>query len=88
MFRVEWIQGALDDMIRLWVDADSAMRQEITRASHELDQALRIDPVGASESREENERVVFSYPLAAIIEIDPAKGIVWVLSVWNFHRRK
>jgi hypothetical protein len=34
MFRVLWIQGALDDMATLWIDADSPTRADITRAAN------------------------------------------------------
>lgn len=87
MFRVEWIQDALDDMMRIWMAANSTCRQEITRASNQLDAVLKHDPVGNSESRREDERVLFIYPLAATIEIDVAKRVVWVLNVWCFRRR-
>ena len=44
MFRVDWLQTALDELARLWTNADSVLRQSLTSASHEIDQRLRADP--------------------------------------------
>ena len=87
MFRVEWIQAALDDLARIWVQADSDLRQAITTATHTLDQELRTDPDRQGESRGEDERVLFAYPLAAQVEVDLRRRIVWVLHGWRFRRR-
>jgi hypothetical protein len=70
MFRVEWLQRALEDLATIWMQADSALRQDITAATEALDQELQADPFRNSEAREEEERVLFAYPLAAQIEID------------------
>jgi uncharacterized protein YfaQ (DUF2300 family) len=66
MFRVEWIQAALDDVANLWLQGDSTLRQAITAAARVLEQELQTDPFRQSESRQEVERVLFAYyPLAA-----------------------
>jgi hypothetical protein len=88
MFRVEWLQEALDELTRIWLDADPSARKAITAATHTLDQELRFDPYRQSESRENDERVIFVYPLAAHIEIDLHQRIVWVLHVWRYRRRQ
>jgi hypothetical protein len=67
MFRVEWLQEALDELTNLWLQADSSLRQAITAATHALDQELCVDPYRGSESREDEERVLFAYPLAVQI---------------------
>jgi hypothetical protein len=87
MFRVEWLQGALDDLMNIWMPADSALRQAITAATHTIDQELQADPFRQSEDRGDNERVLFVYPLGLTIEVDVANRIVWVLEVWRFRRR-
>jgi hypothetical protein len=87
MFRVEWIQAALDDVANLWMQADSVSRQAITSAANTLEQELQTDPYRQSESREDGERVLFAYPLGAQIEIDTPRRIVWILHVWRFRRR-
>jgi hypothetical protein len=84
MFRVEWIQSALDDLMDLWISADTALRQAITAASHQIDQQLRADPFQASEGREADERVLFVDPLGVTIEVDQTNRVVWVLDVWCY----
>ncbi len=64
MFRVEWIQEALDELMLIWMQADAALREAITRATNAIDQELRSDPYRQSESRGDEERVLFVYPLA------------------------
>jgi len=87
MFRVEWIQDALNELAAIWMLADSRLRQAITAATHALDQQLQSDPLQNSESRDEGERVAFSYPLGVQIEVDTEQRIVWVLNVWRYRRR-
>jgi hypothetical protein len=40
MFRVEWLQTAVDEPARLWIQADSALRLALTAANHQIDQRL------------------------------------------------
>jgi hypothetical protein len=87
MFRVEWIQQALDELTSIWMQADSSMRQAITVATHSIDTELQVNPYRSSESRDDEERVLFVYPLAVQIEVDLQQRIVWVLHVWRFRRR-
>jgi hypothetical protein len=49
MFRVEWLQEALDALAAIWVSADAATRQAITTASHVVEQRLRADPPNEGE---------------------------------------
>ncbi len=87
MFRVVWLQEALDDLAAVWVEAASALREAITTATSALDQELAADPYRNSESREDGTRILFAYPLALQIEVDPAQRVVWVLHAWRFRRR-
>jgi hypothetical protein len=41
MFQVEWLQSALDELAAIWMQADSALRQAITVATHQIDQLLQ-----------------------------------------------
>jgi hypothetical protein len=84
---VEWLQAALDELAEIWMHADPAARREITTAAHILDQELSDDPFRQSESRDDGVRVMFVYPLAVLIEVDPQRGIVWIIHVWRFRRR-
>lgn len=87
MYRVEWIQLATDELANLWTGGDSALRHAITAATHALDQQLAADPFRGSESRGDEDRVLFVYPFGVQIEVDAQKQIVWVLHVWRFRRR-
>ena len=87
MFRVEWLPEALDDLTNLWLQADPSFRKAITAVTHVIDVELQDDPYRQTESREEDERVLFAYPLAVQFEIDSQRRIVWVLHAWRFRRR-
>ena len=86
MFHVQWIQDALDDLARIWMAADSAMRGAVTAATNIVDQELQRDPFRSSESRNDEERVLFVYPIAIQFEVDLQQRRVWVLHVWRFRR--
>jgi hypothetical protein len=89
MFRVQWLQEALDELAAIWTQGDSELRQAITAAAHALDLELAANPYRESESREgeSEDRVLFVYPLGVQIEIDLPKRMVWVIHVWRFRRR-
>jgi hypothetical protein len=87
MFRVEWLQEAVDELASIWIGANTNLRQKITVAANILDQELQADPFRQSESRHDEDRVLFAYPLAVQFEIELQKRIVWVLHVWRFRRR-
>lgn len=83
MFRVEWIQTAIDELAVLWMLADSATRLSINQASDLIDPTLEDDPLDVGESRlGDHDRLMFVPPLVVHFEVDVANNIVWVLSVW------
>jgi hypothetical protein len=86
MFRVEWLPEAVEELTRIWTEADSTWRQAVNAATQALDEELRMDPFRRSESREDQRRVLFEYPLAARVRVDLQQRIVWVLHVWRFRR--
>jgi hypothetical protein len=88
MFRVEWIQTALDELTDIWTQANSAERKAITAASHEIDQRLRRDPNNEGESRSGGERILFVPPLSAIFQLEADGRTVTVLRVRRLPRRK
>jgi hypothetical protein len=87
MFRVEWVQEAVDELAELWLEANSTSRQTITEATHALDQELQADPFRQSESREGDVRILFASPLAILFEVDPDQRLVWILHVWMFRSK-
>lgn len=64
MYTVVWSNSALNDVARLWTNADSASRSQITTATDEIDARLRRDPLHEGESRSENRRILIAPPLA------------------------
>jgi plasmid stabilization system protein ParE len=87
MFRVRWERRALDELTRLWTQADSATRQAITTASHTIDQRLRQNPQQEGESRPRGRRIAFIPPLAVVFRVEADGQTVSVLQIRLFRRR-
>ncbi len=88
MYRVEWLQSALDELAALWALADSALRQAITAASHQIDQQLQHDPDQQGESRPNGRRILFVPPLGVAYRVEAHRSTVVVLHVWQFRQGK
>ena len=88
MFRVRWEETALNELTSLWLGADSMMRQAITAATHRIDQQLRDDPLGKSESRPGGRRILFAAPLGLTFRLEGDGSTVSVLRVWLFRKHK
>jgi hypothetical protein len=86
-FEVVWTQTALDNLATAWTRADSAMRQDLTRATREIDRLLQSDPHNQGESRASNRRITFQPPLGVIFEVDSNRPVVRVLFAWSIRRR-
>jgi hypothetical protein len=87
MFRVEWLQLALDDLASVWVQADSTLRQTISTATNLIDSRLRTAPDQQGESRADGERILFIPPLGISFEVDSQQHLVNILHVWAFRQR-
>jgi len=87
MFLVEWLQSVLDELARLWTEADSALRKAITAASHEIDQRLQRDPHNEGESRSMGRRIMFVAPLAVTFRIEPDGKTITIVDVRLFRPR-
>ena len=87
MSRVEWSQSALNELASVWMQADSAMRQAITAATNALDHQLQNDPEQQGESRNDTERILFTFPLGVGFEIDTQRDTVTIRHVWSFRKR-
>jgi hypothetical protein len=85
MFRVVWLQSALDELTLIWIGADSPTRQAVTAATNAIDQALAVNPEEQGESREEGERILISFPLGVLFDI--SGNTVHVLHVWLIQQR-
>ena len=88
MYRVEWLDAALDELARLWVQADANLRQALTNASRRIDQRLERDPLNEGESRSNGRRITFVPPLAVTFRVDVATRTVTVVEIVLFQPRK
>ena len=84
MFTVSWKKSALNELIALWVAADSEQRKAITEATNEIDRELKSDPRSKGESRPKNRRIFFAPPLAILFRVVPNQAKVQVLQVWQY----
>jgi hypothetical protein len=87
MFTVRWTQVALNQLTALWTQANTAMRQAITAATHQIVHQLSQAPGTQGESREGNERIMFVLPLGIRFAVDSQNARVRVLYVWSCRRR-
>jgi hypothetical protein len=87
VYRVQWLQSAMDRLSAIWIDADASLRATITQATHEIDRELRTDPVNLGESRSEKSRIVFAAPLAVLFRVDVGDRVAVVERVWLLRRR-
>ena len=78
-FRVVWRRRAKQQLANVWLNA--ADRAEVTAAAYRMENGLRRDPLGMSESRGGNFRMVFDGPLAILYEVDAPANRVRVISV-------
>ncbi len=83
MHEIIWRQSALDELARLWIDADSLARESISRAALEIDSLLTETPSNVGESRSDNRRIEFVPPLGFIFEIRSAVRQVFIIHVWS-----
>lgn len=86
MFRVDWLQSALDELAALWTTADSNRRAAITAATEAIEQRLKRDASGEGESRSAGRRITFAAPLAVTFQIEPDGITATVLHVRLFAR--
>ena len=81
-----WQPTARDELAVLWMAADSAVREGITVAANRVDDELRQHPENKGESRPNNQRIFFVFPLAIRFRIDTPRSIVYVTHVWTYRR--
>ena len=87
MYRVIWLQSAIDELTTFWLQADSATRKKITAASHEADRLLSDDPIARSGSRPSGRRVAIFAPLTMTLRVDANAGTVTIVQVHVFGKR-
>ena len=88
MFRLDWLQPALDELTNIWLQADTSLRLAITRATHEIERRLLTNPSNEGESRAQGQRLTFVQPLAVTFQIEADGRTVTVLHVRLFRPRQ
>lgn len=88
MFRVDWLQSALDELTTLWTSADSDDRVAITAATHVIERRLKANAPNEGESRPGGRRIIFAAPLAVTFRIEPDRITATVMHVRLFRRRR
>lgn len=86
-FWIRWAKAAVNELTDLWLQADSNMRQRITKAADQVDRELIRDPIGKSESRANGRRIAFFPPLGVTFRIEADGKTVTLLHVWLFRKR-
>jgi hypothetical protein len=87
MFRVEWLESALNDLAAVWMMSAPAQREAITAASHAIDLQLSVNPQDRGESRPHGRRIDFFPPLGVTYKVEFLTQIVSIIHVWQFHQR-
>ena len=42
MYGVEWVESAVEELAKIWADADSTLRQAVTSATYQIDQFYEV----------------------------------------------
>jgi hypothetical protein len=75
------------ELAALWQAAGPAGREEALRAVTAINEQLTTAPYERSESRENDERVIFVLPVGARFEVHEALSRVNVLAIWYVRPR-
>lgn len=86
MYNVEWLLSTVGELADLWNRADSTLQDSIGRAADLLDEQLRVDPFAQSESRPDDDRVCFEFPLGITFRLEPDGRTITILRVWLVHK--
>lgn len=86
-YRVEWLHGALNELAEVWTKMPSSERKAITAAADAIDKQLSINPLQVGESRSDDLRIHFQFPLGISFEVDTTNQSVQVAHVWRYKRR-
>jgi hypothetical protein len=83
-WRLEWLQIALDEVIAIWRGAAGTRLALLEWAIADFNYRLIRDPENEGESRPQDQRLVFSWPLALLFEVFPDTRRVRIHHVWAY----
>ena len=79
-FTVTWSRTAEETLTELWLG--SRVASQITAASDRLDRDLTAHPLAIGESRTDDLRIAFHYPIAITFAVDQIDRKVLIVDVW------
>jgi hypothetical protein len=83
MFRIIWAPASRAELATIWNTAQSSDDQLLIWAVSDLVFRLERNPRNEGESRPNNMRITFSWPLAIWFEVlDP--DTVWIYHIWRY----
>jgi hypothetical protein len=82
MYHVEWLQTPLNELAKVWIQPDPALRKAVTRATQAIDLRLQNNPMNEGESRSGEEHFLIELPLGITYEIHEEQMQVWVTHIW------
>ena len=77
--RPVWSSAADNELTEHWLNANSALRAEINRAVHDLEELLSVYAPTVGESRDANRRIIFVGPLHFIYQVFEQDRVAKVL---------
>jgi hypothetical protein len=83
MFQVIWAQAARAELAAIWNAALESDDQLLIWAVSDLVFRLQRRPESEGESRYQNMRITFSWPLAIWFEVISA-DTVWIYHIWRY----
>ena len=83
MFTVTWTQSASDQLADAWMNADSPLRDEITKYMQKLDRHLRANADRLGESRDPGVRILTDVPLGIEFQVSAPDRLVTVVRAWG-----
>jgi plasmid stabilization system protein ParE len=84
-YTVEWLPEAEAQLTTAWLA--SADRNAVTAAARRVDLDLAKDPFAVGESREENVRIGFEFPLRYLYRVHAGRAQVQVFSLSLYAKR-
>ncbi|MGL4512890.1 MAG: hypothetical protein ACRCT8_07340 [Lacipirellulaceae bacterium] len=81
-YPVYWASIAESQLARIWLG--SRHRGRVTDAANAVDTQLSQDPTSVGESRSDDYRIVFEWPLIVTFRVDHPNQAVFVVAVWEY----
>jgi hypothetical protein len=85
-YTVLWNPLSESELVTLWESSED--RQAIADAADRIDEALARDPWAIGESRKDDERIAFEFPLGVVYSVSESNKTVIVHSLWQFNPRR